>query len=427
MDRGNDPKPSSRAEKRLTALEVKAFADRAEVGKKLIDGGGLMLVVLKSGSSSWRIRYWIDSKEKTYSVGTYPAVTLEAAREALANVRKRIKFGDDPVKARQVEVAARIVASGTTFEAVTQEWLKLRRKDWGDDHYSRSERALERDVLPTLGKLPVADITPAMVSGVVTKIAERGVRETAKKILQNINWIFRYACANGLRNDNPAPPAIEMLPKKAKRKDRLPALLSFLELGEVLRAADAARISPAIRMAHRLIAFTAARIGNAVEADWKEFDLDAEQPIWTIPRSKMKAQDRYHDHRIFLSPTIADELRRWKRTTGGKGPLFPSNTGEGVITRDGIEKAYRVTLGLRDKHCPHGWRSALSTLGREEGNFEHDVIDLALDHIHDDEVARAYDRGERLAKRVKLMNWWGAQLDSAQHGADVVTMPTRAA
>lgn len=72
MDRGNDSKPSSRTEKRLTALEVKAFADRAETGKKLIDGGGLMLVVLKSGSSSWRIRYLLNGKEKTYASAPTP-------------------------------------------------------------------------------------------------------------------------------------------------------------------------------------------------------------------------------------------------------------------------------------------------------------------------------------------------------------------
>jgi hypothetical protein len=37
-------------------------------------------------------------------------------------------------------------------------------------------------------------------------------------------------------------------------------------LGDVLRRAEVARLSPAVRMAHRLLAFSAARIGNAVEA-----------------------------------------------------------------------------------------------------------------------------------------------------------------
>ena len=36
-----------------------------------------------------------------------------------------------------------------------------------------------------------------------------------------------------------------------------------------------------------------------------------------------------------------------------------------------------------------------------------DVVELALDHAHDNEVARAYDLGERFDERVKLFQWWG--------------------
>jgi hypothetical protein len=42
-----------------------------------------------------------------------------------------------------------------------------------------------------------------------------------------------------------------------------------------------------------------------------------------------------------------------------------------------------------------------------------------MDHIHDTEVVRAYDRGERLQQRIKLMTWWGEQLAQAQRGADI--------
>jgi hypothetical protein len=50
------------------------------------------------------------------------------------------------------------------------------------------------------------------------------------------------------------------------------------------------------------------------------------------------------------------------------------------------------------------------------------VVELALDHVHDNAVVRAYDRGERLEERVRLMNWWDTQLTAAQHGPDVVPL-----
>jgi len=44
---------------------------------------------------------------------------------------------------------------------------------------------------------------------------------------------------------------------------------------------------------------------------------------------------------------------------------------------------------------------------REDTDFDAELIDLGLDHVHASEVALACDRGQRLAKRVALMAWWG--------------------
>jgi integrase len=247
------------------------------------------------------------------------------------------------------------------------------------------------------------------------------VLETASRILQHLNGIFRYAQAKGLCRDNPAGPAREVLPRK-KDNGRMPALLEQAALGDVLRRAETARLSPPVRMAHRLCAFAAARIGNVVDAQWQEFHLNDEPPVWIIPRSKMKVTARALDHRVPLCPQIANELRKWRELTGGKGYTFPSPTGGNHISRESIEKVYRVTLGLGGKHSPHGWRSAFSTLARDHG-FPRDVVELALDHAHDNEVARAYDRGERFTQRVELFNWWGEQLVAAQRGAKIIPLP----
>ena len=140
----------------------------------------------------------------------------------------------------------------------------------------------------------------------------------------------------------------------------------------------------------------------------------------------MKVTTRDTDHCVPLSPEIADELRRWREMLGGKGFVFPSTQGGKHIGRESIEKVYRVTLGLNGKHSPHGWRSSFSTLARDNG-IARDVVELALDHAHDNEVARAYDRGERFDERIKLFNWWGEQLSAAQRGAAIIPLKTVAA
>jgi integrase len=296
----------------------------------------------------------------------------------------------------------------------------MKKREWSDGHHDKSTRAFVRDVFPALGKLPVASITPAMVAGAIQAVQRRNVQETASRILQHLNGVFRYAQAKGFCRDNPAAPAREVLPRK-KNSGCMPALLDYPMLGDILRRAQIARLSPAVHLAHRLCAFTAARIGNVIDAEWREFLLESDPPVWTIPRAKMKVTSRDIDHRIPLCADIAGELRSWQALIGKKGYVFPSPACGKHIGRESIEKVYRVTLKLAGKHSPHGWRSALSTLARDHG-FERDVVELALDHAHVDEVARAYDRGERFAQRIALYDWWGAQLHAAQLGAKIIPL-----
>lgn len=296
----------------------------------------------------------------------------------------------------------------------------MKQKEWSSGHHLKSSRALERDIYPAMGGLPIASITPAIVAKTIEDINKRDVLETATRILQHMNGVFRYAQAKGLCRDNPAVAAREVLPRK-KDNGRMPALLDWPSLGDVLRRADMARLSPSVRMAHRLCAFTAARIGNVVDAEWREFHLNEEQSVWIIPREKMKVTTRDIDHRIPLCAEITAELLQWKQVFGSRGYVFPSPAGGKHIGRESLEKVYRVTLGLEGKHTPHGWRSSFSTFARDHG-FERDVVELALDHAHDNEVARAYDRGERFDQRVKLFNWWGKQLAAAQRGAKIIPL-----
>ena len=413
----------------ITPLEIGRWVRDAKAGDSFPFGGNLQLEISAAGTALWRTYYRIkrpdDGKliERTFSHGPFSAALgLAPVRKEHEQVKDRARQGIDPVKARYVEKAGRVSAGEDTFEAVAREWLGDRKK-WSAIHRKKSVRAIERDVFPYLGRLPVKDITPAMVAKVVERINARGVGDTSAKILQHVNRIFRLAQTRGLK-DNPAIPAREKLPERVAYKGYA-ALLKWPDLGEVLRKADAAHLSESVCRAHRLCAFTVARVGNIVTAEWPEFHLEAEHPSWIMPRAKMKARHRTHDHKIILGPTIAAELREWRKETGSKGYVFPSPLGGKHITRESLEKVYRVTLGLSGKHTPHGWRSSLSTLARDEG-FERDVVELALDHIHDNAVVRAYDRGERLEQRVRLMTWWDTQLARAQTGGEVLPLTKHA-
>ena len=413
-----------RSTNRLSDRSIKAFIALARQGeaktKKLSDGGGLFLTHTKAGTPVWQMKFRHSGKEKLYSIGVYPVVGLEAARSAREVAKAHLREGRDPTQARDLRRVAHVTASGNTFEAVARTWLEKRKAGWSEIHFRQSERALERDVFPSLGRLPMNQITSPMVAAVIERIAARGAIETAGKVLWNVSRIFALAKSSGLCSDNPAVGVREVLPASKPHSQR-PALLNFESLGELLRRFEAAPISPQVRIAHRLVAFTAARIANAIGAEWDEFDLESDQPVWTVPRTKMKAKDRPYDHRILLGPTIAADLRAWRSASGGRGLVFQSPQGKKHITHESIEKVLRVTLGYRDRHSVHGWRASFSTLAKDHG-FSRDVVELSLDHLTDSEVVRAYDRGERLKERKALAAWWDAELSRAQHGEKVIPL-----
>jgi integrase len=415
---------SARSINRLTDRGVRAFIAAARHGnaekKKLSDGGGLFLTLTNAGTPVWRIKYRYGGKEKLFAAGTYPSIGLEGAREQREAVKARLREGRDPTQAKHVERATAVAASGNTFEGIAHAWLEKRKAGWSDIHYRQSKRALERDVFPMLGKLPVGAITSPMVAAVIERIAARGAIETAGKVLWNVSRIFALAKSTGLTAENPAVGVREILPASKPHSQR-PALLNFESLGEVLRKFEAAPVSPPVRLCHRLIAFTAARIGNAIAAEWSEFDLESDQPSWTILRRKMKSKDRTHDHRILLGPVISSDLRTWRNIVGANGYVFASPTGRKHITHESVEKALRVTCGYEDRHSVHGWRASFSTLARDHG-FSKEVVELALDHIVDSATVRAYDRGERLLERKKLCAWWDSELSKAQHGTKVIAL-----
>lgn len=359
-------------------------------------------------------------KQRRYAIG---AVSLAQARAERDVVKGLLREGVDPVAARRIRKASNVAASAETFEKIADQWLAKNKRFWSGIHYEKSTAAFARDVFPVIGRLPIADITPAVVASVITKIQKRGVDETASKILQHINGVFRYAQALGLRNDNPAEPVRELIPKKRVVTPR-PAIIDITELRTVLDEADRADVSEQVRLCSRLVAFSASRIGPAVEAEWSEFNLDAPVPTWTIPRAKQKAKDRPHPHIVYFGPYFAAELRQWKKRTGGKGYVFRGQQGRKFIGREAVEKLYADVLGLKGRMSPHSWRTAFSSLMRDAGH-PRDVVELCLDHVRDPSaVLRAYDRGTRTDARIEVARAWDALL-AGPPSAPPIVLPFR--
>lgn len=87
---------------KLTATAV-AKAKPKEKPLKLTDGGGLYLLLSKTGGKHWRYDYRISGRRKTLSLGSFPEITLASARQKHQEARTLLAEGADPSEAKRLK------------------------------------------------------------------------------------------------------------------------------------------------------------------------------------------------------------------------------------------------------------------------------------------------------------------------------------
>src|SRR5258708_8787010 len=94
-------------------------------GDKLVDGGGLDLLVNADGAKYWRLEYRWHGKQRTLALGIYPAVGLMEARAARDDAKRSLAANIDPSMVKRERKRAAKIATGNTFETVARMARKL--------------------------------------------------------------------------------------------------------------------------------------------------------------------------------------------------------------------------------------------------------------------------------------------------------------
>lgn len=129
-------------------------------GYSLPDSNGLRLIINPNGSRLWKVRYFFDKKEKSLSLGAYPAVSLKDARERRDEARKLLAAGLDPSGEKRRKVEEIRVASANTFKAIAEELNEKRRADDLAPATLRKSEWFTSLLLSALGSRPITDIRP---------------------------------------------------------------------------------------------------------------------------------------------------------------------------------------------------------------------------------------------------------------------------
>lgn len=397
----------ARTAKRLSA---RAVATLTKPGMHA-DGDGLYLVVSKSGAKRWTFIYqgFRKAKEsgqvakqygrKEMGLGRLAEVSLAEAREKVAEARKLVAAGIDPVEAREAAKADQM-APKPTFGSFADSLVDdLASGFRNEKHLAQWRMTLTKYAKPLRNK-PLDQIETPDVLAVLKPIWQEK-NETASRLRGRIERVLDAAKAQGLRTgENPARwrgHLDKLLPKRHKLQRGHHAAMAYAEVPEFMGQLRARGGITARALEWTILA--AARSGEALGARWEE--IDRENRLWTIPAERMKAA---RPHRVPLTDRmleILDEMALAKEL----GPfVFPGQRrGKGLSVMSLTMQLRRMGRG---EVTVHGFRSSFRDWAAEQTHFAREIAEAALAHVVGDATERAYRRGDALERRRELMTVW---------------------
>jgi integrase len=374
------------------------------------DGGGLYLRVTETGSRGWIFRYSLNGRTRDAGLGSYPDVSLAAARKKAKDCRDLLDRGLDPIEDRnakreaaKAELAAKIAeaAKSKTFDDCSKAYIAAHDAGWRNaKHRQQWTNTLKTYVAPVIGRLPVQAINTGLVMQILQPLWSTKP-ETATRVRGRIEAILDWARVNEFRTgENPARwrgHLDHLLPARTKvRQVKHHAALPYAEIGDFM--GDLREDGSIGSLALQFLILTATRTSETLCATWSE--IDEQGRVWTIPPQRMKAGK---EHRVPLTDAAMRILKQMQEVRQNDF-IFPGQKQGRPLSQMALLMLLRRMN--RDDLTVHGFRSTFRDWASERTNFPRDVAEMALAHAISDAVEAAYRRGDLFEKRRRLMAAW---------------------
>lgn len=394
---------------RLSDRQVKAMRPK-EKDYVVSDGGGLQLRVRANGSRLWNFNYYhpVTKKRINLGLGPYPEVSLAEARKQAMKARELVAQGVDPKQSRDQGQETLREAHEQTLKAVTERWFEMKREQVTPDYADDVWRSFVLHVFPSLGNIPVKDISAPVVIDALKPLEAKGTLETLKRVTQRLNEVMTFAANAGLVFSNPLA-GIRAVFRKPQAEN-MPALPPE-QLPELMRALATASVKLPTRLLIEWQLHTMTRPGEAAATAWSEIDL--EKKLWTIPAARMKKR---RDHVIPLTKQAIAILEAIRPYSGHREFVFPGDRNPQKAMNNQTANMALKRMGFEGILVSHGLRAIASTAMHDHG-WDVDLIDVALSHVDPNEVRGAYNRAQYIERRRPMMEWWSDKLSDAKKQA----------
>ena len=453
---------------KLTAKELEALTEQ-DVGIIIRDEGSLAgrVSLRKKGIAiPFYFQFRWERIYTRFSCGTWPNKSLTEIRKERNEARDLVAKGINPnenKRAGKVRLKAELAAQ--LAEADQQKSMELTLLDlageWLRDGVARKDgnaelrRKFAKDLYPAVGSKVISTVSEHDLRGLVRSVMARGATRQAISLFSDIVQMFGWAQKRQpwrtlLIDGNPADLVeIDKLVPSDYQEERT-RTLSSTELQELHQrfqkmTTDYAALpagekyggirplKPESQLALWICLGTLCRIGELLQAEWKNVDL--ENHTWFIPSGNVKGSRRKkQDHYVFLSPFALHFFQELKTMTGDTQWCFPNKQDDGhvdvkVVSKQVGDRQARFknrkalsrrrhddTLVLADGQngdwTPHDLRRTGATMMQALG-VSLDVIDRCQNHVlAGSRVRRHYLHHDYAEEKKRAWNLLGDRLSA---------------
>ena len=317
---------------------------------------GLALRVTPAGVKSWTFRYRHRGSPGRVTLGRYPDVTLEAAREAALATLTQLAEDVNPAAVRQTTREGWTQTVQALYDAYKATGVTLR-KSWPE-----KQRILEGDILPTWGEKVVREIRRRDVTELVHAKLKTGAPVAADHVLIQLSTLLAFGVDQEWIETNPCArltkPSKVAGHRRTKRGALSPAairtLWTFLETPEPKGKRQF--LSPALRDAFQVLLLCGQRLREICTLRRDDVDLAGR---WMLLRDTKNGDD----HRVPLSNPMHAILAR-RLATSSENPYVFANTAEaegGHVYARAKKAAARLSRKLGIDFESHDCRRTVAT------------------------------------------------------------------
>ena len=370
------------------------------------DGNGLYIRIKPNKTKFWYFSYKFAGKEKKMSLGAYPDLSLNFAREIAQEYRGLILRNIDPAAYRQ-SLNNPVEEKKVTFSEMATMWRDKRLKlgKLKAQTVNEAFRRVELHLFPKIADLPIEEANYKTLALALSPLKNSN---TLYKINIAINQIFRMAEDEDLIVKNPFRKIHDEFTYVETKNHPTLAPEDLPRLFRVLQGADLKKPT-ALLIEWQLLSIL--RSSEAVSIEWA--DIDWEAKALHIPAERMKGGKRPHS--VPLSSQALHVLEQMRRYTGNRNYVFCSRVAPfNKPMNSGAANVALKRMGFKDLLVAHGLRSIASTYLHELDRFSSEAIELCLSHENRGTVRKAYDKSKKWKSRQVIMQTWGDYVETCK-------------